>query len=316
MPPRTFKEAYVGQKVSMTIGHLPITDHLILGMVRDQQEEGTKSFQHFTLTTRSLGGWPDLVSRMDSGELDGAFMLSPSAMDLYRSGTAIKMVLLGHKTGSIFIKRKGAPIQTVKDFRGQTIIIPYQMSVHYMLLHRMLVENGLEPHVDVKFETLAPSQMPEALEYGEEDGIGGFIVAEPFGSFSIKAGHGELFALSKDLWPRHPCCVFVVRQDLVEREPQAVGELVNALVEAGRQAESDPAYAAEVGSVFLGQEASLIHSILTDPADRIMTGELLPQLGDFDIMQNYMVDHMKVLKGKIRLEDFVDLRFARDAGAD
>lgn len=305
----------MANKKVLKIGHLPITDHLILGMVKEFQDKGERQYAHFQLETSVMSGWPDLVNRLESSELDGAFMLSPSSMDLYNSGLDIRLLLLGHKTGSIFIKRKGSNINTVKDFKGTTIIIPYQMSVHYMLLHRMLLENGLEPHVDVKFETLAPSQMPEALEYGEEDGVGGFIVAEPFGSVTINAGHGELFALSKDLWPKHPCCVFVMKEPVVSAHSDAVGELVSALVEAGKLAENQPETAADIGSRFLKQDKQLIQSILTDPKDRIMTGELLPNLGDFDIMQNYMVDKMKVLKAKVNLEKFVDPRFARDAGA-
>jgi NitT/TauT family transport system substrate-binding protein len=305
----------MASKTVFRIGHLPITDHLVLGMVKEMQDKGERQYTNFQLETSVTSGWPDLVNRLESGELDGAFMLSPSSMDLFRSGSDIRMLLLGHKTGSVFIKRKGANISSVKDFKGQTVIIPYQMSIHYMLLHRMLVENGLEPHVDVKFETLAPSQMPEALEYGEEDGIGGFIVAEPFGSLSIQAGHGEVFALSKDLWPKHPCCVFVLKEPLISAHPDAVSELVKAFVEAGKLAETDPDKAADIGSRFLKQEKSLIHSILTNPLDRIMTGELLPNLEDFETMQNYMVDRMKVLKGKIDIEKFVDSRFAKEAGA-
>lgn len=304
----------MGNKKTLKIGHLRISDHLILGLSKNKIETGQETFQYCDLQTVPIMGWPDLVNKLES-ELDGAFILAPSAMDLYRSGVPIRMVLLGHKTGSIFVKRKGAKIDSIRDFKGQTIIIPFQMSVHFMLLHKLMTENGLVPHVDVKFETLAPAQMPEALEYGEEDGIGGFIVAEPFGSVSIKAGHGDLFALSKDLWPKHPCCVFVVKEDVVNQHPDALQELINSLVKSGRSASVDPAAAAAVGAGFLNQEAALIQGILTEPPDRIMTGELLPVREDFEKMQNYMVETMKVLKGKIDLEKFIDLRFAREAGA-
>jgi len=309
------KGGIMANKQLFKIGHLPITDHLILGMVKEFQDKGEKTYSQFQLETSVMSGWPDLVNRLESNELDGAFMLSPSSMDLFRAGLNIRMLLLGHKTGSIFIKRKGSNITSVKDFKGQTIIIPYQMSVHYMLLHRLLIDNGLEPHVDVKFETLAPSQMPEALEYGEEDGVGGFIVAEPFGSVTINAGHGEVFALSKDLWPKHPCCVFVMKEPLISAHGDAISEMISAFVQAGKIAEEQPDQAADMGSRFLKQDKELIYSILTNPHDRIMMGELLPNLDDFDIMQNYMVDKMKVLKGKVDLEKFVDSRFAKAAGA-
>jgi NitT/TauT family transport system substrate-binding protein len=236
-------------------------------------------------------------------------------MDLVRAGLGMNMVLLGHKTGSIFIKRKGAKIDNIKDFKGLTVIIPYQMSVHYMLLHQLLTQGGLVPHVDVKFETLAPAQMPEALEYGEEDGVGGFIVAEPYGSYSIKMGFGDVFALSKDLWPKHPCCIFMLKEDLIKNHPDAVQEVVTSLVASGKLKSTNVDSAAEIGAAFLAQDKDLIKGVLSTPPDRIITEELLPRIEDFDKMQNYMVDQMKILKGKIDLEKFIDTRFAKAAGA-
>ncbi len=38
-------------------------------------------------------GWPTLVSKLET-ELDGAFILAPSAMDLFRAGVPLKLVLL------------------------------------------------------------------------------------------------------------------------------------------------------------------------------------------------------------------------------
>ncbi|MCP4219717.1 MAG: ABC transporter substrate-binding protein [bacterium] len=302
----------MGDKAKLKIGHLNITDHLILGITKDRYDKGVETFNHLELETVPLMGWPDMMNKLES-ELGGAFILAPSAMDLYKSGIPLKMVLLGHKTGSIFIKRHGSGIEKIEDFKGQTIIIPFQLSVHHMLIHQMLTEAGLTPGKDVMFETLAPAQMPEALEYGEEDNLGGFIVAEPFGSISIKAGHGEVFSLSKDLWPKHPCCVFVVKEDVVNNHPDALQELVNSLVQSGKMAEDNADEAAAIGATFLNQDAALIKSILTDPKDRIMTNELLPEVADFDKMQNYMMDKMGVLKAKIDLDKFIDPKFAKEA---
>lgn len=303
----------MGEKVKMRIGHLNITDHLILGITKDRVDKGVESFDNVELETVPLMGWPDLVNKLEGDDLDGAFILAPSAMDLYKSGLPIKLVLLGHKTGSIFIKRSGAGIEKIQDFKGQTIIIPFQLSVHHMLVHQLLTEGGLTPGKDVMFETLAPSQMPEALEYGEEDNLGGFIVAEPFGSVSLKAGHGELFRLSKDLWPKHPCCVFVMKDKFIDNHPDALQELVNSLVKSGKLPDENPDEAAAIGAKFLNQDAALVKGILTEPSDRIMTSELLPVIDDFDKMQNYMFEKMGVLKDKIDLDKFINSTFAKEA---
>ena len=305
----------MGDKVKIRIGHLNITDHLILGITKERVDKQIEKFQYCDLNLVPMVGWPELVTKLETDELDGAFILAPSAMDLYKSGIPLRLVLLGHKTGSIFIKRSGAGIEKIQDFKGQTVIIPYQLSIHHMLIHQLLTEAGLTPGKDVMFETLAPSQMPEALEYGAEDNLGGFIVAEPFGSVSIKAGHGEVFSLSKDLWPKHPCCVFVVKDHIVEKSPDALQELVNALVKSGKLAEDNPDEAAFIGASFLKQDKDLIKSILTQPKDRIITNELLPIHSDFEKIQNYMTEKMGVLKAKIDLEKFINTRFAAAASA-
>ncbi len=303
----------MSEKQKIRVGHLNITDHLILGMTKERYDNKKEEFKHLELETVPLMGWPQLIGELESDNLDGAFILAPSAMDLYRSGLPIKMVMLGHKTGSIFIKRNGAGIEKIEDFKGQTIVIPYQLSVHHMLVHQLLTESGLTPGKDVMFETLSPSDMPIALEYGEEDKLGGFIVAEPFGSLSINAGHGEIFSLSKDLWPKHPCCIFVAKDNIIETKKDALFELVGSLVKSGNIAENNIDEAAIAGASFLNQDKEIIKKILSDPADRIITNELMPVTEDFEIMQNYMNEKMGVLKGKIDLEKFIDTTFIKDA---
>lgn len=302
----------MGEKAKIRIGHLNITDHLILGITKHRLDNQQESLQYCDLETVPCMGWPELVTQLEK-DLDGAFILAPSAMDLYKSGVPLRLVLLGHKTGSIFIKRRGAGIEKIEDFIGQTIIIPYQLSIHHMLIHQLLTQAGLVPGKDVKFETLAPVQMPEALEYGEEDGLGGFIVAEPFGSVALRAGHGDVFSLSKDLWPKHPCCVFVVKEKLTQNHPDAVLELVKSLVNSGNMAKNNVDEASAIGAKFLNQPAELLKSILTEPPDRIITTDLMPLHDDFDKIQNYMTDKMGVLKAKIDLNTFIDTQFAKEA---
>ena len=303
----------MSEKQKIRVGHLNITDHLILGMTKDRYDNGQEDFKHLDLETVPLMGWPQLIGELESDNLDGAFILAPSAMDLYRSGLPIKMVMLGHKTGSIFIKRNGAGIEKIEDFKGQTIVIPYQLSIHHMLVHQLLTESGLTPGKDVMFETLSPSDMPIALEYGEEDKLGGFIVAEPFGTLSINAGHGQVFSLSKDLWPKHPCCIFVAKDNVIETKKDALFELISSLVKSGNIAENNVDEAAVAGAKFLNQDKEIIKGILTEPADRIITNDLMPVKEDFEKMQNYMHEKMGVLKGKIDLDKFINTSFIKDA---
>jgi NitT/TauT family transport system substrate-binding protein len=307
----------MSEKITLKIGHIRITDHLILGITKYKQDSGEEKFEHFHLETVVKTGWNEVDEGITSGELDGAFILAPMAIDLFKSGQKIKLILLGHKNGSSFVKNKRAKIQSLNDLKGKTVLIPYQLSIHHMLLHKLLVESGLKPGFDgdVKLEVIAPSQIPEAVQWDEEGEIGGFIVAEPFGSQVITEGYGEEFYLSKDLWSNHPCCVFILKEDILKNHPQAVKELIQSLVKSGEFIEKNPDKAAEIGSSFLNQKVEVLKRVLTTPPDRIRTDELLPIAEDLDKIQSYMTEKMGVMRSKININDLLELTFAKEAGA-
>lgn len=311
----------MAEKPTLRIGHLSITDHLILGVTELKLKKGAETFEHCTLQTVKKNGWNEVADALTVKSLDGAFILAPTAMDLFKSGVGIKLLLLTHKNGSILVKNKRANIEKIEDFAGKTVLIPYQLSIHNMLFHKLLSEKGLkpgrtvDPNVDVPLEVVAPFQMPEALQFDEDGEIGGFIVAEPFGSQVIASGLGEEFYLSKELWPKHPCCVFVVRDEIIEKYPEAIQELTTSLVKSGKAVDAQPDPASVIGAEFLSQEVEVIKRVLKEPADRITTSELLPALDDLEAIQQYMMDEMKIMTSLIDLDQFVDTTFAKAAGA-
>ncbi len=311
----------MAEKPALKIGYLKITDHLILGVTDLKLKKGMETFEHCTIEPVVKNGWNEVADALSVKSLDGAMILAPTAMDLYKSGVGLKLLLLTHKSGSILVKSKNAHIEKIEDFAGKTVLIPYQLSVHNMLFYKLLSEKGLKPGratekgIDVTLEVVAPFQMPEALEYDEDGEIGGFIVAEPFGSQVIAKGHGEEFYLSKDLWPNHPCCVFVMRDEVIEKHPEAIQEICSSFVKSGLAVDAQPEPAAVIGADFLSQDKEIIQNVLTTPPDRILTGELFPQIEDLDTIQKYMMDEMKIMTSLVDLEKFVDTRFAQAAGA-
>ncbi len=307
----------MASKIPLKIGHLKITDHLILGVTKAKLAKGTEVFEHCTLETKAMTGWNSIGEALTEGTIDIAFMLAPYAMELFHSGEALKLILFSHKDGSIVVTNKHAGIETIEDFKGKTVLIPYHLSVHHMLFNRLLTEKGLETGVgrDVVFEVVAPSQIPQIIEWDEDGEIGGYIVAEPYGSQVVKAGLGNEFILSKDIWPNHPCCVVVAKESLIESNPEAIQEFTDSLVNSGFLIQEKPEIAAKVGSVFLGQDLDVIRSVLTQPPDRVTTDSLKPVIDDLETMQNYLTNEISAMSGKIDLEEFVDMRFAENAGA-
>ena len=97
----------------------------------------------------------------------------------------------------------------------------------------------------------------------------------------------------------------------------AVFEFVSLLQQAGLFTSQHKVAASEIILDFLDPEKKLglsqkvIENVLNDPLG-ITVNDLYPVIDDFDKLQRYMHDEMKI--GKIiNLEQFIDFRFAEEA---
>jgi NitT/TauT family transport system substrate-binding protein len=305
----------MSSKPTIKIGHLKLTDHLVLGVTKDRLDKGEEKFENCTMETQYFAGWNPLKDALKEGSVDAAFILAPLAMDLFSAGAKIRLTLFGHRDGSVIIKNKRANIQKIEDFKGKTVLIPHYLSIHHLIFDRLLREKGLTVGVgkDVVFETVAPSEIPDIIAWDEEGKVGGFIVAEPYASQVVLAGDGEEFALSKDIWPKHPCCILVMKEEIIGKYPDAIQEMVSSFVKSGNFIEQDPKAAAEIGARFLDQKIEVVDRVLS--RKHVSTGELFPSAEPLEAMQNYLTKVIPVMTSKIDLEKFIDTQFAKEAGA-
>ena len=310
-------------RVKINIAHIQITDHIILGVLKHLIDKGDMVPEHFELVTECMAGWNPVQQAIEKGTVDAAFVLGPIAMDLFSYGTPIKLVLLAHKNGSIFVRNtSGAYRDPFSDFfKGKSFLIPHKLSVHHMLSHLFFTRIGLTPGLagegdnDVIFEVVAPVKMQEFLQKNPD--TGGFMVAEPMGTRAIAAGAAKQQFLSSEIWDNHPCCVVAVRDEMIDQYPDAVQELTRMLVQAGQFVEKKPESAAEIGVKFLdpdralGLKVPILKNVLTE--DRgIRTGDLFPDVEELNRMHRYMTDEMGIGRA-IDMNRFVDSRFAERA---
>jgi len=313
-------------KVKLKIAHIQITDHLVLGVLKHLIEEGEMNPSHFELETQCMDGWNPIEKALENGTVDAACILAPIAIDLFNYDVPIKLILLAHKSGSIFVRNKSGefrePFQNF--FKKKSFLIPHKMSVHHMLAHMFFSRIGLNAGMmegddnDIIFEVTAPIKMPEFLQ--ENPNNSGFMVAEPLGTKSIAAGIAELQFLSSELWENHPCCVVAMREEFLESYSDAVYEFTEMFVQAGKFIEKKPEMAARIAVSFLdpnkklGLKIPILKNVLKE-AKGIKTGDLYPVIDDFNKIQQYMYNTMGI--GSIAdLEKFIDTRFADIACKD
>ncbi len=316
----------VNGRVKLKVAHIQITDHLILGVLKHLIAKGDLQPQHFELETVCMPGWNPVQDALEKGAVDAALILAPIAMDLYNFGVPIKLTLLAHKNGSIFVRsnREGYAEPYADYFRAHSFYIPHKMSVHHMLAHLFFSSIGLTPGMvgegqsDVNFEVVAPIKMQEFMQSNHT--AAGFMVAEPLGTKAIASGAADLQFLSSELWENHPCCVVTMRDDFIEPHTEAVYEFTEMLVKAGKFIDQKPEMAAEIGVAFLdpnktlGLKVPVLKNVLSE-VKGIKTGDLYPAIEDLRTMNDYMVKRMRI-GTPVDLEAFVDTRFADAACKD
>ncbi len=313
-------------KVTLNVAHIQITDHLALGVLKHLIDKGDFTTRHFDLEIHCMQGWNPVRDALGRGSVDAACVLAPIAMDLFNYGTPIRLILLAHKNGSIFVRnRQGEYKEPYGNFfRKKSFFIPHKMSVHNMLSHMFFSRIGLkagvagERGVDVSFEVVDPIHMPGFLRVNPD--AAGFMVAEPLGTKAIASGIAELQFLSSELWENHPCCVVAMRDDVIGQYEDAVYEFTEMLVQAGKFISKKPEMAAEVAVSFLdpqrklGLKVPLLKNVLTEEKG-IKSEDLFPEIEDLEMIQQYMFKNMGI-GALIDMEKFVDIRFAEAACKD
>ncbi|HMA92582.1 MAG TPA: ABC transporter substrate-binding protein [Polyangiaceae bacterium] len=286
----------------LRIGYLPITDHLtVIAKARS-------SFHGVDFQPLRFGSWPELSEALKAGQLDGAFVLSPIALELRAKGVPLKAVLLGHRNGSAVIVRQDSTIHVPADLVGKTIAIPNRFSTHNILLHKLLERESIEP-AKVKVLELPPPEMVNALATKRIDA---FIVAEPFGAQAEAQGVGRVLTLSKDIWSEHICCVLTLVERVITDSPDAVQELVNGLVDTSHFIERDPTAAAQAAKPFLGQNSDVIIRALTNPKGRVTYEHLSPEVSDFAATQDAL-HRFGISNAQVDLATYVDDHFGKVA---
>jgi NitT/TauT family transport system substrate-binding protein len=244
--------------------------------------------------------------------MQAAFMVAPMAIALRSQGVPIKIVYLGHRYGSAVVVRKDGPIKTPADFKGRVIAIPTRFSDERLIVFRVLKKFNIKPS-EVKMVEMAPPDVAGALA---AKAIDAFSMGEPYPSQAEMGGFGRVLFHAREHWPDYMSCVLVVRQDMIDKRPEAVQILVDGIARSGLWLEKGRPYrehAADfVGRFYFNQDPKLLRWALTNPLDRVMYMPLTPFKPDFDLVRDLMIE-TGVLDRSIEFDEYVDVSFAEGA---
>jgi len=293
----------------ITVAYIPVTCQLTCP-VTDYISKLSDNGEIFM--PRLFQGFPEIKEALISNKVQAAFIVAPLAIALVSQGVPIKVVYLGHRYGSAVVVRKDGPVKSVADLRGRTVAIPSRFSDERLLLIRAIEVNGLKP-TDLKMVEMAPPDVSGALAAGAIDG---FSMGEPFPSQAEMGGFGRILFQARDYWPDYMSCILVVRQDLIDKRPDVVQELVDGIARSGLWLDKGKSYREDaadfVGRFYYHQKPALLRWALTKPIDRVVYSPLAPRKPDFDLVRDLMIE-TGVLNKKIEFSDYTDTRFSDGA---
>lgn len=318
----------LGGNLNIRIGHLKIIDHLILGYSVFRLQSNGDPLHHSTLKNIPMNSWEQICNSLRNGDIHGAFITAPLAMDLFAAGLDISMLMFVHRAGSLMVRNRRARIKNLVDLQGKTILIPSNLSVQNMLLHKLLTAAGLpirsygplksDPK-DITTEAVSPFLMPQMLKNDQDLDIAAYMVPEPYGSQAIAESVADKFCTSDSLWKDHPCCIFVMRNDLESSQGKALEELVHHFFQsaaalntqlAGSQIDDQTL---DFAQNFLGQKQEIVKEALLNSGISFVPAKLIPDKDVLDIIQTYMTDTMGVMPQTIDLDAFLELSHATKA---
>lgn len=257
-------------------------------------------------------GFPEIKEALISNRIQAGFVVAPMAIALRSQGVPLKIVYLGHRYGSAVVVQKNGPVRSVADLRGKTIAIPSRFSDERLIVLKALASVGLGPK-DVRLVEMAPPDVNGALAVGAIDA---FSMGEPYPAQAEMSGHGRVLFYAGEYWPDYISCVLVVRQDVIDRRPQAVQVLVDGIARSGLwldEGSTQREYAADfVGRYYFNQPPPLLRWALTNPMDRVKYSRLTPYKEDFELVQRLMMES-GLLSRTLPFEEIVDPRFAEGA---
>ena len=262
-------------------------------------------------------GFPEIKEALMSNKMQAGFMVAPMAIALRAQGVPIKIVYLGHRYGSAVVVRKDGPVKTFADLRGRVVAIPSRFSDERLIIFKALKEHGMSA-ADIRMVEMAPPDVAGALA---AKAIDAFSMGEPYPSQAEMGGFGRVLFHAREYWPDYTSCVLVVRQDIIDRRPDAVQVLVDGIARSGLWLDNPPKkrarreHAADfVGRYYFRQDPRLLRWALTNPLDRVEYQPLTPYKKDFELIVSLMRE-TGVLDRYIGFEEYVDVRFAEGAMA-
>ncbi|MCU0897773.1 MAG: ABC transporter substrate-binding protein [Burkholderiales bacterium] len=314
------------EKKDLKIGFIPITCATPLIMA---DPLGFYKKQGLNVTLNKTAGWALIRDKMLNKEHDASHFLSPMpvaiTLGLGSAAQPMDVATIQNINGqAIVLANKHKDKRDPKQWKGFKFGIPFDYSIHNMLLRYYVAEHGIDPDTDIQLRVTPPPELVANLRAGNIDG---FLGPDPFNQRAVYDEVGFIHILSKEIWDGHPCCAFGVTSAFVKENPNTFAALYRAVLLAAQMAR-DPKNRPLIANViapanYLNQPVPLLEQVLIGKfADGLGQVKNVPDRVDFDpfpwqSMAVWMLTQMKrwgYIKGEVNYKQVAEQVFlATDA---
>lgn len=219
------------EKPNLNIGFIPITCATPIIMAGPM---GFYAREGLNVSLQKTAGWAVVRDKVMNKEYDASHMLSPMplamSLGLGSARQAVDVATIQNINGqAITLHLKHKNNLDPKNWKGMKFGLPFDYSIHNLLLRYFLAEHGIDPDRDVELRMMPPPDMVANLRAGNIDG---FLGPEPFNQRAVYEEVGFIHTLSRDLWDGHPCCAFGVQEGFYKQYPNTYAALFRAIASA------------------------------------------------------------------------------------
>ncbi len=273
------------------------------------------------VTMVKTAGWALIRDKVLNREYDASHMLAPMpiAMSIGSGSAALPtnvMTIQNINGQAITLALKHKENRNPANWKGFKFAVPFEYSIHNLLLRYYLAEAGLDPDRDVQIRVVPPPEMVANLRAGNLDG---FLGPDPVNQRAVFDEVGFIHLLSREIWDGHPCCSFGIPTDFVTQNPNSFAALYRSVLKAAAMAR-DPKNRPIMAEVlapanYLNQPKAVLEQVLTGRfADGLGNVRSVPERVDYDpfpwySMAVWILTQLKrwgYLKGDVRYRDIAE----------
>jgi len=177
-----------------------------------------------------------------SGSIDASYMGPWPAISLYLQSGKVAIVSGAAVGGASLVVRRGSGIASPDDLHGKRIAVPNVGNTQDIALRTWLHANGLEATDEGGDVAITEADGSQLLQLFRADRLDGAWVPEPYPTYLVAEGVGEVLVDESELWPPGGFLTagLVVSTIYMDAHPDVVRRLVEANVAAIRFAQASP----------------------------------------------------------------------------